>query len=213
MTDPGILRVSVVEDDSDIRAMLREVFSTTDGFRLLNVFRSAELALADKTTERPDVMVVDINLPGMDGIECVRQLSQRSPGTQFLMYTVYDDDKRIFEALRLGASGFLLKNSTPDEIVAAVRGMHDGGAPMSAAIARRVVDHFKQRPSAVPIAEAQLGERETEVLKLLAEGMLYKEIAERLGIAVGTVKNHVFRIYAKLQVQNRTEATNRYFGR
>lgn len=213
MDEGRLLRVSIVEDDADIRAMLREVFTTSAGFRLVNTFRSTEQALADAGSERPDVMVVDINLPGMDGIECVRQMSQRSPGTQFLMYTVYDDDKRIFDALRLGASGFLLKNSTPDEIVAAAREIHDGGAPMSAAIARRVVDHFKQRPSAVPIAEAQLGERETEVLKLLAEGMLYKEIAERLGIAVGTVKNHVFRVYAKLQVQNRTEATNRYFGR
>lgn len=213
MDEGRLLRVSIVEDDADIRAMLREVFTTAAGFRLVNTFRSTEQALADIGTERPDVMVVDINLPGMDGIECVRQMSLRDPGTQFLMYTVYDDDKRIFDALRLGASGFLLKNSTPDEIVAAAREIYDGGAPMSAAIARRVVDHFKQRPSAVPIAEAQLGERETEVLKLLAEGMLYKEIAERLGIAVGTVKNHVFRVYAKLQVQNRTEATNRYFGR
>jgi len=156
---------------------------------------------------------VDVNLPGMDGIEFVRQMAERKKGIQFMMYTVYDDDKRIFDALRFGASGFLLKNSTPDEIVAAVREIHDGGAPMSAAIARRVVDHFKQRPSAVPILEEHLGEREAEVLKLLAEGLLYKEIAAQLGISIGTVKNHVFRVYAKLQVQNRTEATNRYFGR
>ncbi len=205
--------MSVVEDDADIRAMLREVFTTTEGFRLVNTFRSSELALADAGTELPDVMVVDVNLPGMDGIEFVRQMAERKKGIQFMMYTVYDDDKRIFDALRFGASGFLLKNSTPDEIVAAVREIHDGGAPMSAAIARRVVDHFKQRPSAVPIVEEHLGEREAEVLKLLAEGLLYKEIAAQLGISIGTVKNHVFRVYAKLQVQNRTEATNRYFGR
>ena len=213
MAEAGPLRVSVVEDDADIRAMLREVFTTTDGFRLVNTFRSSELALADAGTEQPDVMVVDVNLPGMDGIEFVRQMAERKKGIQFMMYTVYDDDKRIFDALRFGASGFLLKNSSPDEIVAAVREIHDGGAPMSAAIARRVVDHFKQRPSAVPILEEHLGEREAEVLKLLAEGLLYKEIAAQLGISIGTVKNHVFRVYAKLQVQNRTEATNRYFGR
>ncbi|MBK6831352.1 MAG: response regulator transcription factor [Flavobacteriales bacterium] len=213
MAEAGPLRVSVVEDDADIRAMLREVFTTSDGFRLVNTYRSSELALADVGTEQPDVMVVDVNLPGMDGIEFVRQMAERKKGIQFMMYTVYDDDKRIFDALRFGASGFLLKNSTPDEIVAAVREIHDGGAPMSAAIARRVVDHFKQRPSAVPILEEHLGEREAEVLKLLAEGLLYKEIAAQLGISIGTVKNHVFRVYAKLQVQNRTEATNRYFGR
>ncbi len=213
MAEAGPLRVSVVEDDADIRTMLREVFTTSEGFRLVNAYRSSELALADAGTEQPDVMVVDVNLPGMDGIEFVRQMAERKKGIQFMMYTVYDDDKRIFDALRFGASGFLLKNSSPDEIVAAVREIHDGGAPMSAAIARRVVDHFKQRPSAVPIVEEHLGDREAEVLKLLAEGLLYKEIAAQLGISIGTVKNHVFRVYTKLQVQNRTEATNRYFGR
>lgn len=161
----------------------------------------------------PDVVIMDINLPGASGIDCVRQLSERSNSTQFLMYTVHDDDHRVFEALKAGANGYILKSSTPDQILEAVRELAQGGSPMSAHVARRVVQQFRPVQDRSNVAESELSGREHAVLELLAQGLLYKEIAERLGIAVGTVKQHIHRIYEKLHVQNRTEAVNRYYGR
>lgn len=161
----------------------------------------------------PDVIIMDINLPGASGIDCVRQLSQRCTGTQYLMYTVHDDDHRVFEALKAGANGYILKSSTPDQILEAVRELAQGGSPMSAHVARRVVQHFRPLQDRSSLSDVSLSEREHGVLELLAQGLLYKEIAERSGISVGTVKQHIHRIYDKLHVQNRTEAVNRFFGR
>lgn len=213
MAETTPIRVSFVEDDTSIRAMLLEVFALREDVRVLSAYASAEEALEDESTMRPHVVIMDVNLPGIDGIECVRELVQRWRGTQFLMYTVNDDDKRVFEALRSGASGYVLKNSAPKELVAAVCDLHAGGAPMSAAIARRVVDHFKPASMGPRLNDANLGERERELLALLADGLFYKEIADRMGISIGTVKSHVHSIYGKLHVQNRTEAVNRFFGR
>ena len=210
-SDPEI-RVSIVEDASPIREMLRSLFEFEAGFDLFTVHSTAEDALTRLKKDMPDVVIMDINLPGASGIDCVRQLSGRSQGTQYLMYTVHDDDHRVFEALKAGANGYILKNSSPDEIIAAVRELHAGGSPMSAHVARRVVSHM--RPVAMSVSgEGTLSDREQEVLRLLAEGLLYKEIGDRLDITVGTVKQHIHRIYGKLHVQNRTEAVNRYFGR
>jgi DNA-binding NarL/FixJ family response regulator len=205
------IRVSIVEDDATIRETLRSLFIFEADMEAFTVHSTAEDALVRLGETCPDVVVMDINLPGQSGIDCVRQMSRRCTRAQFLMYTVHDDDHRVFEALKAGANGYILKSARPDEILDAIRDLHAGGAPMSAHVARRVVAQF--RPVKQAPADAALSEREQQVLSLLAEGLLYKEIGDRLGISVGTIKQHIHRIYEKLHVQNRTEAVNRYFGR
>ncbi len=208
----AVIRTSIVEDDPTIRETLRALFSFEEGFDLFTAHSTAEDALLRLHDSCPDVMIMDINLPGASGIDLVRQLSRRCCGTQFLMYTVHDDDHRVFEALKAGANGYILKSSTPDEILAAVRELHLGGSPMSAPVARRVVAHLRPQQAGA-LSQAGLTEREQQILALLADGLLYKEIGDRLGITVGTIKQHIHRMYEKLHVQNRTEAVNRYFGR
>ncbi|MFN3875505.1 MAG: response regulator [Flavobacteriales bacterium] len=203
------LTITIVEDDTAIREMLYALLEAEPSLELFTVHASAEDALLRLRDQCPDIAIMDINLPGQSGIDCVRQLSRRCTSTQFLMYTVHDDDQRVFEALKAGANGYILKSSTPDEIIAAILELAEGGAPMSAHVARRVVAHF--RP--VPKEQVLLSEREAELLSLLADGLLYKEIAERMGITAGTVKQHIHRIYGKLHVHNRTEAVNRFLGR
>lgn len=212
MSKPHPIRVSVVEDEPVIREMLQALFRQAGDIVPFTQHATAEDALLRLGDSCPDVVLMDINLPGQSGIDCVRQLSSRCTKAQFLMYTVHDDDHRVFEALKAGANGYILKDSTPEQILEAVRELHAGGAPMSAHVARRVVALL--RPSKRPAgAEGPLSPREAEVLELLAQGLLYKEIAHRTGISVGTVKQHIHRIYDKLHVQNRTEAVNRWFGR
>ncbi|MBL7964402.1 MAG: response regulator transcription factor [Flavobacteriales bacterium] len=213
MTTPGTIRISIVEDDPTIRETLRSLFLFEEGLEPFTVHSNAEDALLRLTDPFPDVVLMDVNLPGQSGIDCVRQLRERCTGTQFLMYTVHDDDHRVFEALKAGANGYILKSSTPDQIIEAVRELHAGGAPMSAHVARRVVHHLRPVSQSMHTQDDGLSEREHKVLELLAQGLLYKEIGERMGISTGTVKQHIHRIYEKLHVQNRTEAVNRYFGR
>ncbi|MCU0319969.1 MAG: response regulator transcription factor [Flavobacteriales bacterium] len=207
------LRISIVEDDNTIRETLRSLFIFEEDMEPFSVHSNAEDALMRLGEHCPDVVIMDINLPGASGIDCVRQLSQRCTGTQFLMYTVHDDDHRVFEALKAGANGYILKSSTPDQILDAVRELSAGGSPMSAHVARRLVQQFRPVSTGGTLSDGDLSEREHQVLAQLAQGLLYKEIADKLGISVGTVKQHIHRIYEKLHVQNRTEAVNRYFGR
>ena len=206
------IEVSIVEDDTRIRAMLKELFSNEPGFRLLAAHSSAEEALQHTYIDYPQVFIMDINLPGIDGIACVSKMRLKCPNSQFLMYTVNDDDMRVFEALKAGANGYILKGSSPQQIIDAVLELSQGGAPMSAHVARRVVGQFRKAPEGSSDIEG-LSEREQQVLTLLAQGLLYKEIAEQMDITTGTVKQHIHRIYSKLHVQNRTEAVNRYFKR
>ncbi len=207
------IRVSIVEDDALIRETLRSLFILEPGVEPFTVHSTAEDALLRLHERCPDVVIMDINLPGQSGIDCVRQLRDRCTGTQFLMYTVHDDDQRVFEALKAGANGYILKSAKPDEILDAVRELNAGGAPMSAHVARRVVAQLRT-PGERSTGDLEiLSDREREVLQLLAQGLLYKEIGDRLGITVGTIKQHIHRIYEKLHVQNRTEAVNRFFGR
>src|SRR6185436_13561399 len=161
---------------------------------------------------QPDVVLMDINLPGKNGIDCVRELVEKIPATQFMMCTVYDDDDNIFEALRAGATGYLLKRTSPAQILEAIRDLREGGSPMSGEIARRVVEslHKKNQPAA---ATEILTQREKEILDYLSKGFLYKEIAAELFISMDTVKKHIHNIYEKLQVQTRTEALNKAFSR
>lgn len=211
MDDTITLRI--VEDDERIRELLTAVFLATPGIAIKGAHGSVEETLALNGTGATDVVLMDINLPGLDGIEGVRELSQRWPSTQFLMYTVNDTDDKVYEALKAGANGYLLKNSSPDQIVQAIREVSSGGSPMSMSVARRVVKHFRPAPAETHPLNAELSAREFEVLELLAQGLLYKEIASRLGITEGSVKQNIHRIYGKLHVVNRTEAVNRFFAR
>jgi DNA-binding NarL/FixJ family response regulator len=209
----GPFRISIVEDEPSIRETLSSLLRMDGSFELARAYSNAEAALEGVPHDGVQLVIMDISLPGMSGIECVRQLAQQMPAAQFLMYTMHDDDHRVFDALKAGANGYLLKSSTPDEILDALHELQDGGAPMSTAVARRVINHFRPLQARREPGNEVLSDREYEVLKLLADGLLYKEIAERMGLTVGTVKQHIHRMYGKMHVQNRVEAVNKYFGR
>jgi DNA-binding NarL/FixJ family response regulator len=201
--------VSIVEDDVTARGMLANWIRRASGYRCVSVHGSGEDALATLPAEKPEVVLMDINLPGMTGIECVRRLKPQLPGTQFVMLTVYEDTDHIFNALVAGASGYLLKRMPREEVLAAVKDVHAGGSPMSSNIARKVVQSF-QRIGTQISNEEDLSPREREVLALLARGYLYKEIAESLQISVPTVNTYIRRIYEKLHVRSRSQAVAKY---
>jgi DNA-binding NarL/FixJ family response regulator len=199
------INVSIVEDDPSIRQILTEWINRAEGFRCLSVHESAESALAKLPEEKPRLVLVDINLPGQNGIECVRRLKPLLPETQFVMLTVYEDTAHIFDALKAGASGYLLKRTPREELIAALKQVQEGGSPMTSYIARKVVQSFYQSPAARAETEG-LSPREREVLELLARGYFYKEITEALSISMSTVNTHVRRIYEKLHVHSRAQA-------
>lgn len=206
------IKVSIVEDDRETRESLCELVNGAPGLRCLAAYPTGESALRDVAARMPDVALVDINLPGMNGIECVSKLKTQWPSLQILMLTTYEDGDLIFNSLRAGAKGYLLKNMPPEELVQAVAQVHAGGAPMSMQIARKVVDYFHQaQKSAVEVE--QLTAREKEILALLAKGALYKEIADGLSISMSTVRTHIQHIYEKLHVQSRAEAARKFFAR
>jgi DNA-binding NarL/FixJ family response regulator len=203
------ITVSIVEDDRDTRENLAALLNATATLRCLHTYATGEKALAGIPREPPAVAVVDINLPGMSGIECVARLKAVVPGLPVLMLTTYEESDLIFDALRAGANGYLLKSMPPEELLQALEDVQAGGAPMSMQIARKVVQFFHRSPA----SGAELGTlspREYEVLALLAKGRLYKEISSELGITLGTVRTHQQRIYEKLHVQSRTEATVKF---
>lgn len=201
------ITVSIIEDNASFRTALVQLIQTTDDLRLLQAYTSAEQGL-DLLKHPPDVAIIDIGLPGMNGIELIKKIRQQNAAVQCLVCSVHDDDEHVFAALENGASGYLLKESTSDQIVAAIKEIYHGGSPMSPYIARRVIDSFQKKPK-LP-EEALLSEREKEVLQLLAKGLLYKEIAGRLFISHETVKKHLRNIYSKLHVQNKVEALNKF---
>jgi len=203
------IAVSIVEDDGPAREILSDWIRHAPGFRCLSQYGTAESALEKLMTEKPSVVLMDINLPGMSGIECVRQLKPQLPNTQFVMLTVYEDTDHIFDALAVGASGYLLKQTPRDELLAAIKDVHAGGSPMTSNIARKVVQSF-QRTAPQADESANLSPREREVLELLACGYLYKEIADKLGITVATVVTYIRRIYEKLHVRSRAQAVAKY---
>lgn len=206
------IRVSIVEDDAPARDILARWLRRAEGFQCVGEHATTESALVGLPREKPDVVLTDINLPGLNGIECVRRLKPLLPQTQFVMLTVYEDADHIFEALKAGASGYLLKQTPRAELLAALRQVHAGGSPMTSNIARKVVQSFQQ-PAATPAADAaELSAREREVLDLLARGYLYKEIADALGISLPTVNTYIRRIYEKLHVRSRAQAVARYAG-
>ena len=201
--------VSIVEDNDQLRATLARVINRAEGFRCASQHASAEEALKELPQIAPDVVLMDINLPGMNGVECVRQLKPLLPKTQIVMLTVYEDTENIFNALAAGATGYLLKRTSKDELLSAIREVQAGGSPMTAHIARKVVQSFQRPVPAVQPTE-NLSDREREVLELLSQGFLYKEIADKLGVGYETVHTYIRRIYEKLQVRTRTEAVARF---
>lgn len=206
------ITVAIVEDNDQLRATLARVIERAEGFRCAGHYPNAEEALAALPSVKPEVVLMDINLPGINGVECVRQLKLLLPNTQVVMLTVYEDTDNIFNALAAGASGYLLKRTSRDELLAAIKEVHAGGSPMTAHIARKVVQSF-QRSALSPQPSENLSPREQEVLDLLSQGFLYKEIAERLGVSYETVHTYIRRIYEKLQVRTRTEAVAKFLRR
>ena len=202
------ITVSIVEDDAPGLEILASIVDRAPGFRCVSRHGDAESALEALPGTKPDVVLMDIHLPGQNGVECVRQLKLLMPSTQFLMLTVYEDTNHIFQALSAGATGYLIKNASGKELIAAIREVHAGGSPMASNIARKVVQSFLPPP--VSPGEQALTGRERQVLELLAEGHLYKEIADELHISVPTVCSHIRKIYEKLHVQSRSQAVARF---
>jgi DNA-binding NarL/FixJ family response regulator len=210
------IRISIVEDNDKLRGTLAKVISRAEGFTCVSDYGSAEDALTDLPKIKPDVVLMDINLPGMNGVECVRKLKIILPTTQVMMLTVYEDTDNIFNALTAGASGYMLKRTPAKELIEAIREVQRGGSPMTTHIARKVVLSFqKSAAAAAKTADdlSELSDREQQVLDLLAQGLIYKEIAEKLSISYETVHTYIRRIYEKLQVRTRTEAVAKFLQR
>ncbi len=205
------IKVSIVEDLAEVRKGLAELVNSDKELLMMENFDTAESAIEKLPVLSPDIVIMDINLPGMSGIECIKIIKGKCPGTQFMMFTVYETDDKILQALQAGASSYLLKRTEPYRILESIKELNNGGSPMSSNIARKLVNIFFHER--VKTKKEILSERENEVLQLLADGLLYKEIADRLHIGHGTVRQHIHNIYEKLHVQNRTEAVNKYFDR
>ena len=206
------ISVAIVEDSDMIREMTARTINLSEEFEMQQTYSNGEDAVSFLSKNTPQIVLMDIDLPGMSGIECVAKLKEKCPGTQFMMFTVSEDDDDIFDALKAGAAGYLLKGQSPGLLLTALRDLHEGGSPMSASIARRVVTAFHTPTmQSKQGAELDLTERERELLRLLSTGLRNKEIADRLYISLDTVKKHVNNIYRKLHVQSRAEAVNKVF--
>lgn len=202
------IKVILVEDVKEVREGLERVLNASEEITCVQSFSNAEEAVERIPDILPDVVMLDINLPGISGLEALNILKERCHNTQFIMLTIYDDDEHVFKALQIGATGYLLKKAKPDEIKNAIKDVYKGGSPMSSQIARRVVQTFQKSQQAKKEYDT-LSAREKEVLQFLAKGYRYKEIAGRLFISVDTVRTHIRNIYKKLQVGSRTEALNK----
>jgi len=214
------ITVCIVDDNKDIRSALEQIILMAEGYTLAGSFADAESALQKIPALQPNVVLMDINLgDGESGIDCVRQLKPQHPEILFMMCTIYEEDEKIFEALKAGANGYILKKTAPGKLLDALRELYEGGAPMSSQIARKVVNAFQAKSADTPDTNPAvrtisiLSNRENEILELLARGMLYKEIAARLFISQETVRKHVYHIYEKMHVNNRVEAINKFYGR
>ena len=201
-----MINVSIAEDLPEIRSTLERLIRAQPDMILLSSSQSAEDAIPLIKEAQPDIVIMDINMPGINGIDCIRKIKDDCPGTQFMIFTIYENDEKIFDALAAGASGYLLKKTAPEKILDAIKELYNGGSPMSTPIARKVINHFKE---AKEPGHESLTNKENEILNLLAKGFLYKEIAAKLSISVGTVTQHIHNIYEKLHVTNKTEAINK----
>ncbi len=205
-----MISVAIVEDRRDIQQLLEGFIKGHEAYQCIGVFGNAEDAVKAIPELLPDVVLMDIGLPGMDGIDAVRKLKPLCPGVEFMICTVYDEDEKVFEALEAGANGYILKRTEPQALLAAIRDLHEGGSPMSSDIARKVVQRFQRKTDLR--AAYGITPREEEVLALLAKGLMYKEVADQLFISVKTMKKHIYNIYEKLHVHSKVEAVNKYLG-
>jgi DNA-binding NarL/FixJ family response regulator len=208
----AMITVSIVEDDAKLRETLVRYFAGQSGFRCLKAYANAEIALADISQHPPDVVLMDINLPGMNGIECVSRLRRVAPLVKIIMLTVFEEGEQVFQALSAGAFGYLVKSNRPAKILEAIREVYQGGSPMSGHIARKVVQSFQAHARASAETEVLTG-RELEVLQGLSRGNPYKQIAGELGISLSTVRTYIQRIYEKLHVHSKTEAVMKFARR
>ena len=206
------IRIAIVEDEKTVRDGLKLLIDGTEGYKCVALYPNAEETLRGIFDSNPDVVLMDIHLPGMSGIECVRRLTKQDPDFQIVMLTVYEDDEEIFKSLAAGAHGYILKKTPPAKLLEAITEVHNGGSPMSTQIARRVVDFFQTKEVDSEQAE-KLTEREQEILSFLSKGYRYKEIADVLCISIETVRTHIRNIYEKLHVHSRTEALLKYLGK
>jgi DNA-binding NarL/FixJ family response regulator len=206
------ITVSIVEDLDEVREALQRLIDQSENFGLVAGYINAEQAEKDIPLQPPDIVIMDINLPGMSGIECIKRIKEKCPATQFMMFTIYEDDEKVFEALKAGAHGYLLKNTPKEKLLVALEELHIGGSPMTTNIARKVIEAFEKKDQP-PEELSTLTNKERQILDLLAKGFLYKEIANQLHSTRNTVKQHIHHIYEKLHVQNRTEAINKAFPR
>jgi DNA-binding NarL/FixJ family response regulator len=209
---PANISVAIVDDESDLRQSIATFVNGSPGIRCVNGYGSAEAALKGLPLDRPDVVLMDIHMDGMDGIECVRRLKELMPGLQIVMFTVYEDTEQIFKALAAGASGYLLKRVTPTKLLEAIREVHAGGSPMSSSIARKVVASF-QKAGPAANKDAQLSPNEQMVLDCLSKGLPDRQIADQTKTSVTTIRGYLRRIYEKLHVQSRSEAVAKYLRR
>jgi DNA-binding NarL/FixJ family response regulator len=205
------ISVSIVEDDPKVRESLARLIDCAGGFRCVSQHSSGESALAEIPKVKPNVILMDINLTGINGVECVQRLKPLMSGTQIIMLTVYQNTEHIFKALAAGATGYMLKQTKPDELLLAIRDVFEGGSPMSSHIARKIVQSFQQRVQREDETPS-LSPREAQVIELLAKGYLYKEVAETMGVSYATVHTHIRHIYEKLQVRSRTEAVVKHLS-
>ncbi|HXR84653.1 MAG TPA: response regulator transcription factor [Hanamia sp.] len=206
------ISISIVEDMDDVREKVKSIIDESEEFICLSAYSNAETALEELPKLKPDIVLMDINLPGMNGIECIIKVKKKCSEIQFMMFTIYENNEQVYEALAAGASGYLLKKTSPDKILEALKELHEGGAPMSTQIARKVVSFF-QKGNNITDENFNLSKREKEVLSMLSKGFLYKEISDQLFISTGTVRQHIHNIYEKLHVQNRMEAINKFYRR
>ncbi|MEO6253055.1 MAG: response regulator transcription factor [Ferruginibacter sp.] len=206
------ITVSIVEDLTEIRESLENLVRVSGNFLLLSAYANAETAKNKIPEEQPQIVIMDINLPGISGIDCIRSIKNDCPDTQFIMYTIFEDDDKVFEALEAGASGYLLKKTPKEKIMEALLELYEGGSPMSTQIARKVIRSFQQKEQ-LNADSNLLTPKQKEVLELLSKGFLYKEISEKLQISLNTVKQHIHKTYLKLHVCNRTEAVIKIYGK
>ena len=209
------ISIAIVEDNHDIRNALEQIIEMADGYSLAGSYNSGEDALIKIPQIKPEVVLIDINLGGINGIEVVKLLKKNMTEVLFMMCTIYEEDEKIFEALSAGASGYILKKTAPHKLLTAIKELQDGGSPMSSQIARKVVTHFQNSSNKSMVNDSLdlLSSREKEILEMLSKGLLYKEIAEKVFISPQTVRKHVYHIYEKLHVSNRIEAVNAFYGR
>jgi DNA-binding NarL/FixJ family response regulator len=207
-----MITVSIVDDEKKLCQSIATFVNGTPGFRCVSMYHSAEAALEHLPDDRPDVVLMDIHLTGMSGIECVERLKVVAPEMQIIMLTVYEDADQIFKALSAGASGYMLKRLTPARLLEAIKEVKEGGSPMSSSIARKVVALFR-KSGQISEEKTRLSPREQMVLESMANGLTYKQAAGQLGISIDTIRTYVRRIYEKLHVQSRTEAVAKYLQR